>query len=295
MGHRPDEDRLQGRHQCRRQEIRGADRAEGQPVEPQPRGRGGERPDPERQGRAGAHRRHTRNRQPRERCVRTQRGALHLQRGAVAALVLRPQGRPGEGLQLDVSHVLGPRRRHRQLHQRLEDARHQQEGGRPVPERRRRQRLGRQGAGLPQATRADGLHAHRPWALPERHARFQRADRGLQERGRRDRHGRGDSAGRQDLPHAGAATGLQAEDHHARQGTAVPRRDRGAGRPGRWPVDRGVVEPIASVHLEPHAAKRQGAGRCLRGRCEEAVDAAHRLCACAVRGGRRMHSGVPSR
>ena len=122
VGHRADEDGLQGRHQRRRQEVRRADRAEGQPVQPEPRGRGGQRPDPEGQGRADAHRRHARDRQPGERCLRAQRGALHLERGAVAALVLRPQGRSGQGLRLDVPHVLGPRGRHRQLHQRLEDA-----------------------------------------------------------------------------------------------------------------------------------------------------------------------------
>ena len=213
---------------------------------PEPRGRGRQRPDPQGQGRAGADRRHARDRQPGERCLRAQRGALRLQRGAVAALVLRPQGRSGQGLQLDLPPVLGAGGRHRQLHQRLEDGRDQQEGRRPVPQRRRRQCLGRQGARLPEAAGADGLHAHRPGPLPERHAGLQRADRRVQARQRRDRHRRGDPARCQDLPDAGAAAGLQAEGHHARQGAAVPGRDRGAGRAGRRPVDRGVVEPFAS-------------------------------------------------
>ena len=109
--------------------------------------------------------------------------------------------------------------------------------------------------GFPEAAGADGLHAHRPRPLPERHAGLQRADRGLQARQRRDRDRRGDPARRQDLPHAGAAAGLQAEGHHAGQGAAVPGRDRGAGRAGLRPVDRGVVEPVASVHFEPHRSR----------------------------------------
>ena len=44
----------------------------------------------------------------------------------------------------------------------------------------------------------------------------------LQARRRGDRHRRGDPAGCQDLPDAGAPAGLQAEGHHAGQGAAVP-------------------------------------------------------------------------
>ena len=141
--------------------------------------------------------------------------------------------------------------------------------------------------GFPKPLSQMGFTLDRPGPLPERHAGLQRADRGVQEGRRGDRHRRGDPARCQDLPHAGAAAGLQAEDHHAGQGAAVPGRDRGAGRTGRRPVDRGVVEPVASLHVEPDEAERQGAGRGLRGGHEEAVDAADRLCACAVRGGGR--------
>ena len=180
VGHRSDEDRVQGRPDDRRQEVRGAGNPEGQPVQSEPRRRGGERPDPQGQGRAGADGRHAGDCQPGERCLRTQRGALHLQRGAVAAVVLRTQGRSGQGLRLDVPHLLGAGRRHRQLHRRLEDGAHEQEGRRPVPQRRRRQCLGRPEPRLSEAAREHGLCAHRPRPVPERHAGLQRADRRLQ-------------------------------------------------------------------------------------------------------------------
>ena len=77
--------------------------------------------------------------------------AVHQFGGAVAAVVLRPQGRPCQGLRVDVSHLLGPGRRDRQFHQWVEERHHQQEGRWPVPQRRRRQRLGRQGTRLPEA------------------------------------------------------------------------------------------------------------------------------------------------
>ena len=50
---------------------------------------------------------------------------------------------------------------------------------------------------------------------------------------------------------------------------------------------RSLVEPVAPLHLVADQAERQGAGRGLRGRHEEAVDAADRLCPRAVRSRRR--------
>ena len=50
---------------------------------------------------------------------------------------------------------------------------------------------------------------------------------------------------------------------------------------------RGLVEPVAPVHVVADQAERQGAGRGLRGRHQEAVDAADRLRPRAVRGGGR--------
>jgi hypothetical protein len=46
----------------------------------------------------------------------------------------------------------------------------------------------------------------------------------------------------------------------------------------------GLVEPVASVRIVADQAEREGARRCLRERCEEAVDPADRLRARAVRG-----------
>ena len=56
------------------------------------------------------------------------------------------------------------------------------------------------------------------------------------------------------------------------------------GELGGGADDRGVVEPVAPVHLVADQAEREGAGRGLRERGEEAVDAADRLRACALRG-----------
>ena len=89
--------------------------------------------------------------------------------------------------------------------------------------------------GFPKPLAAMGFTLTDPGPLPERDAGLLGADRRLQERGRRDRHRRRHPARRQDLPHAGAPAGLQAEGRHARQGAALPRRHRGAGRPRRRP------------------------------------------------------------
>ena len=64
-------------------------------------------------------------------------------------------GDPGivEAVQLRLPLLLGPRGRHRRLHQHVGAARDQQEGRRPVPERRRRQRLGRSQGRLPAGAR----------------------------------------------------------------------------------------------------------------------------------------------
>ena len=74
---------------------------------------------------------------------RSQRGALRHHQLPVAALFLRPQGRSQEGLHLDLSFLLGPGGRHRLLPGAVGLAADQQGGRRPVPQRRRRQCLGR--------------------------------------------------------------------------------------------------------------------------------------------------------
>ena len=85
--------------------------------------------------------------------------------GAVAALVHRPAGQPGrrpaglEAVQLRLSLLLGPRGRDRGLHQHVGPAADQQDGRRAVPQRRRRQCLGRQAGRLPAGARQAGLQA----------------------------------------------------------------------------------------------------------------------------------------
>ena len=92
--------------------------------------------------------------------VRDRGGAVHLDGRAVAALVHRPPGQSGggppavEAVQLHLPLLLGPRGRHRRLHQHVGPARDQQIGRRALPQRRRRQRLGRPGRRLPAGARA---------------------------------------------------------------------------------------------------------------------------------------------
>ena len=68
---------------------------------------------------------------------------------AVAAVVLRPQGRPGQGLRVDLPLLLGPRGHHRRLRRHVGHGPDQQGRGRPLAQRRRRQRLGRPQDRLP--------------------------------------------------------------------------------------------------------------------------------------------------
>ena len=130
----------------RRQHLPGADRLQGQPVERQPRRRGRLRADPVRQGRPAGHLGHARHHQSGVRPGRGQRDALRRHQLPVAAVFLRPQGRSRQGLHLDLSVLLGPGRRDRGVPRAVGWRADQQGRRRPVPERRRRQRLGRQGA-----------------------------------------------------------------------------------------------------------------------------------------------------
>ena len=130
-------------HPDRRPRLSGPDRIEGQPVERQPRRRGRLRADPERQGRSPDRRRHARHHQSGVRPGGSQRGPLRLHQLSVAAVFLRPQGRPEEGLHLDLPVLLGPGGRDRGVPRAVGRRADQQGGRRPVPERRRRQCLGR--------------------------------------------------------------------------------------------------------------------------------------------------------
>ena len=108
--------------------------------------------------------------EPGGRPVRGQRRPLHLVGRALAAVLLRPPGRdPGqpEAVRLDLPLLLGPRGRHRGLPRHVGPGRHQQDRRRPVPQRRRRQRLGRRDERLPDAAQGGRLHADRSGPLRE--------------------------------------------------------------------------------------------------------------------------------
>ena len=280
----PDPRAAQGRVDHRRHQVRRRDPGQGLAVQPESRRRSGGRSDPEGQDQPDAGRQHARDGQPGQRPMRAERGALRVQPRALAAVVLRAQGRSRQGLRLDLPLLLGAGGRHRGVHQHVEDAADQQESRRPVPQRRRRQRLGRQGTRLPEAACRRGLHAVRSGPLSEPHAGLLRPDRRLQEGQRRHHHRRGAAAGHEDVLDPGQAAGPQAQDRVGRQGAAVPRRGGSHGRPGRRLLDRGVVDADVSLYVVAHQAKREAVGRRIRGHDQEAMDAADRLRSRAVRG-----------
>ena len=202
------------------------------------------RPDPRRQGRPHAGGQHAGDDQPGRRPVRGQRRALHLERRPVAAVVLRPQRRPREaGFKWTYHFFWGLEDIIARLPRHVEPGDDEQGRRRAVAQRRRRQRLGRQEARLPAGARQGRLQARRPRPLPEPHRRLLGADRRLQEGERRDRHRRADPARLHDLLEAGRPAGLPAQGRLGRQGAAVPALGRGARRPRRRHVHRGVVEP----------------------------------------------------
>jgi branched-chain amino acid transport system substrate-binding protein len=104
-----------------------------------------------------------------------------------------------------------------------------------------------------------GFHAARPGPLPKRHAGFQRADRRLQEGQHRDRHRRRDPARREDVSPKRASRASP----KVTLGKALVFPARGAGTWQRLTTE--VVEPVAPLF----------------------AGATDRLCACAIRSGRR--------
>ena len=96
---------------------------------------------------------------------------------------------------------------------------------RSVPQRRRRQRVGRSQGRLPRPAQAERLHTGGPGSLSESHRGFQRADRGVQTSQSGDPHRRGDSARLQDVLDAVRAAGLQAQgrSRSARRCCSPPR------------------------------------------------------------------------
>ena len=117
---------------------------------------------------------------------------------------------------------------------------------------------------------------------------FTRADHRVQEGGMRHHHRRGDTAGFHHLLEPGAAAGLQAEGGLDRQGDPVPGRGRSVGQERQQPFFRGVVDAEPPVQIVADRAVGQGHCRRIREELGQAVDAADRVRACAVRGCRRL-------
>ena len=240
----------------RRQDLQGRDHLQGQPVERQPRRGSRVRTDPRRQGQPDRRLGHARHHQSGGRPGRGQRGALHHHQLPVAAVFLRPQGRPEEGLHLDLSFLLGPRGRDRRVPgavgRRCRPTRWSA-GCSPttptampgaIPSSACRRRLAE---GRLQAARSRPLSAHEQ--------RLHLADFRVQGGGCRDRHRQHDPARLRDLLVAGGAAGLQAEDRHHRQGAAVPLRDRLAGRARQRAHQRNLVD-AAIIRSSPASPAR---------------------------------------
>ena len=102
--------------------------------------------------------------------------------------------------------------------------------------------------GFPPVLAEARLHADRSRPLPEPDRRFLGADQRLQGRQCRDRHRRDDPAGLHHLLEPGQAAGLQAQDRLDRQGDPLPAIGRGARQGRPQPVVRGLVvaEPSRS-------------------------------------------------
>ena len=130
-------------------------------------------------------------------------------------------------------------------------ARHQQEGRRAVPQRRRRQCLGRSQCRHRAGPRAGGrLQRRRSGPLPEPAGRLLGADQRVQGRQGRDRHRRGDPAGLHDVLDPGEPAGLQAEggDGRRRRSCSRPRSRRSATARAQ-PLVRSLVDAEPSVQV----------------------------------------------
>ena len=148
-----------GRPQDRQRQLPDRGRGQGQPVQSQSRRRRGARADRRQQDRPDAGRIDPGDHQSGVHHVRGRGRPLRLHPGALAALFHRTAAEPGqsfllEAVQLHLPLLLGARGRHRGVHQHVGAARDQQIGRRPVSQRRRRQRLGRQAGGISAGARA---------------------------------------------------------------------------------------------------------------------------------------------
>ena len=188
---------------------------QGQPVRPEPRGRGRQGPHRHRRDRHDARRLDAGDHQPGRRAVRDRGRALRLHRGAVAALLHRPPSDPGDpaswkpfdftyhffwGLE-DVIAV------YTNMWGQLET--NKSVGG-LFPNDGDGNAWGDKQVGFPPVL-DEGLHAHRPRPLPEPHRRLHGPDQRLQGSELRDHHRRRPAARLHHLLEPGQPAGLQAE------------------------------------------------------------------------------------
>ena len=168
---------------------------------PEPRRRGRQGADRARQGGPDAGRLDARDHQSRVHPVRDRGGGVRLDQGAVAAVVHRPAGqsrrRPAslETLQLRLPLLLGPGGRDRRLHQHVGPARRPTRSvGGAVPQRRRRQRLGRQEVGFPPVLDKQGYKLVDPGRYQNLTDNFSAQITAFKNAQCRDRHRRGAAA-----------------------------------------------------------------------------------------------------
>ena len=201
-------------------------------------------------------------------------------------------GDPGRAVRVDLPLLLGPRGRDRGLHRHVGPGRDEQEGRRPVPQRRRRQRVGRPGLGFPAAGRGR-LHDRRSRAATRTATRTSpRRSRAFKEANARDRHRRPDPARLHDVLAPGQAAGLRPKVATIGKALLFPSRSRRSATSAR-PDDRGLVEPEPPVSSSLTGADRARSWPTPTTADRQAVDAAARLRARAVRGRRSPRSRAP--
>ena len=230
--------------------------------QPEPRRRSRQRPDPEGQGRADADRRHARDRQPGQR----RRASSTRCRASPRVVPWQPwffgrKGDPAKGFNWTYHFFWGLEDVIANFTNGWKSVADQQAGRRPVPRTT--------ATATPGATRSSASQAARgAWATrsPTRAAsrtarRTSRAQIAAFKKANVEI-----VTGVVIPPDAktfltqARQQGFKPKVDHARQGAAVPGRDRGARRSGRRPDDRGLVEPVAPVHV---VARRSRAPKAL--------------------------------
>ena len=213
---------------------------------------------------------------------------------AVAAVVLRPQGRPDEGLQVDLPLLLGARGHHRRLPGHVEPGADEQGRRRPLPERpRRRCAWGDKKLGFPPRAQEGRLQAHRPGPLPESERRLLEPDLGVQEGERADRHRRPAAARLRHLLEAGAPAGLPPKVASVGKALLFPSAVEALGKDGAGMSTELWWSPFHPYRSSLTRQSRARSRHVVREGDEEAVDAAGRLRPRALRGrGRTCSRGT---